>query len=440
MNDVVDFRELITERFGEFEKSLNGSSPILLKSIRKEALERFSLTKFPTTKDEEWRFTNILPLLKYSFDPIVDKHELNVKDISNFKLKDSFKNHIVFVDGIFSEELSASNSLDKLVIVKNLSIACKEDQELFKKHFSKYAHFQDNAFTALNSAYIKDGAFISVPDNISVEEPILVLFISTAMNNQPLVQPRNLYITGRNSKVTFVEHYISLSSNTYFTNAVTEIVVGENTTLNHIKIQEESSSAFHISRTEIDQERDSNYESVSISLGAEISRDDISSKFNGEGGECTLNGLYLMDNTQLHDTHTMIDHAKPYCNSHEHFKGILDGKSRGVFNGKVMVRPNAQKTNAFQENNNIILSNEALVNTKPQLEIFADDVKCSHGATIGQLDDESMFYLKSRGIGEETARTILIHAFASDVVKSIKIDSIKNYLENILDQRFNKES
>ena len=440
MTEVTDFKELIISRFGDFVKSLNGSSPILLNSIRNEALESFSRIKLPTTKDEEWRFTNISPLLKYNFNPVVEKHEITAKEIAHFHLKDSFKNQIVFVDGIYSAGLSVFNGLDKIIKIENLSVAFKANNELFLKHFNKYAAFQENVFTTLNTAYAKDGAFIYIPENKSIEEPILVLFISTSSNDQPLIQPRNLFIAGANSKATIIEHYVSLENNIYFTNAVTEIVVGENATLNHIKIQEESRSSFHISRTEIDQERNSNYESASISFGAEISREDISSRFNGEGGECTLNGLYLTDGTQLHDTHTMIDHAKPYCNSHEHFKGILDGKSRGVFNGKVMVRPNAQKTNAFQENNNIILSNEALVNTKPQLEIFADDVKCSHGATIGQLDDESMFYLKSRGIGEETARTILIHAFASDVVKSIKVDSIKKYLEDILDNRFNKES
>ncbi|MEE9448553.1 MAG: Fe-S cluster assembly protein SufD, partial [Ignavibacteriaceae bacterium] len=224
----------------------------------------------------------------------------------------------------------------------------------------------------------------------------------------------------------------------YFTNAVTEIIADESTVVDHIKLQEESINAFHIARMEVNQERNSNFSSHLISIGAALTRNDFNSRFNDESGECTLNGLYMIEGNQLFDAHTLIDHAMPHCNSHEHYKGILNDKSRGVFNGKVIVRPDAQKTNAFQQNNNILLSNDALVNTKPQLEIFADDVKCSHGATIGQLDEEARFYLKSRGIGEEASRAILLHAFASDVITSIKTESLRNYLEKIITERFNQ--
>ncbi|MBT8390548.1 MAG: Fe-S cluster assembly protein SufD, partial [Ignavibacteria bacterium] len=224
----------------------------------------------------------------------------------------------------------------------------------------------------------------------------------------------------------------------HFTNAVTEIVGEENAVVDHIKLQEESKKSFHIARMEVDQERNSNFSSHSISTGGDLTRNEFNARFNDEGGECTLNGLFMIDGTQLFDAHTLMDHAKPHCNSHEHYKGILDEKSRGVFNGKVIVRQDAQKTNAFQQNNNILLSNEALVNTKPQLEIFADDVKCSHGATIGQMDDDAKFYLKSRGIGEEASKGILLHAFASDVVTSIKIDSVRNYIEKIITDKFNQ--
>ncbi len=440
MNEVIDFKKLIIDKFDGFERSLDGNSSAQLDSIKKDALAKFSSLKFPTIKDEEWRFTNISPLLKFNFNPVVGKKEFDTNEFGKLKLKDSFNNRLVFVDGIFSTKLSETGSLSKLMIAKNLKSAVKENNDMFHKYFNKYADYNEQIFASLNTAYCSDGAFIVIPENKIIEEPIFLLFISTSNEDQALLQPRNLFISGKNSEATIIEQYIGLADNVYFTNAVSEVVVGENARLNHIKIQEESGSAFHISKVEADQERNSNYESISISLGAEISRDEISATFKAEGSECTLNGLYLTNGSQLHDTHTMINHAKPFCNSHEHFKGILEGKSRGVFNGKVIVRPNAQKTNAFQENNNIILSNEALVNTKPQLEIFADDVKCSHGATIGQIDNESLFYLKSRGIGEENARTILIHAFAGDVVKTIKSEAIKNYLEEILDKRFNKES
>jgi Fe-S cluster assembly protein SufD len=289
----------------------------------------------------------------------------------------------------------------------------------------------------LSTAYIKDGAFIFVPDGKIIKDAFHILLLTTSGDDKILTQPRNLFVAGKNSQVTIIEHYSSLYEDIYFTNAVTEIYADESAVVDHIKLQEESKKSFHIGRMEVDQERASNFSSHSISFGADLSRNDFNTRFKDEGGESTLNGLFLIEGTQLFDVHTMIDHAKPHCNSHEHYKGILDDKSRGVFNGKVMVRKDAQKTNAFQENNNIILSDDALINTKPQLEIFADDVKCSHGATIGQLDKDSMFYLKSRGISEETARTILIHAFAIDVIQSIKVQPIKDYVEEILSKRFN---
>jgi len=316
----------------------------------------------------------------------------------------------------------------------------KSDSELIKKHFGKYAVDQDQVFTALSTAFTKDGAFIYAPDGKVIEKPIHIIFVTSANGDKILTQPRNLFVAGKNSKVTIIEHYASEANDIYFTNSITEIVADENAIVDHIKLQEESTEAFHISRMEIDQERSSNFSSHLISRGGKISRNEFNSRFNGEGSECTLNGLFILEDNQLFDAHTMIDHAKPHCNSHEHYKGILDDKSFGVFNGKVMVRENAQKTNAFQENNNILLSDQAIVNTKPQLEIFADDVKCSHGATIGQLNDEAMFYLKARGIGDEAAKAMLIHAFAIDVITSIKSEYVKDYVEDFLAKRFNQEN
>ena len=423
--------------FSEVEDKIINEGLTSRNSIAKEAIENYSRLKFPNNKDEEWRFTNISPLLKHNFQFISGSSEISRKDIKKFLFGETFKYQFVFVNGKFVKELS-SNIPSQNIDISDIETAIDKNAEIFKKHFAKYSKSKESYFSALNSSNINAGAFIYITDNSVIKEPIHLLFISD-FKLKALVQPRNLFISGKNSQATIIEHYAAISDNTYFTNAVTEIFTGENSTLNHIKIQEESINSFHISETAIEMESNSNFESAAISFGGEISRDEINCKFNGQGCEATLNGLFMLDDSQLHDTHTAIEHAKPFCNSHEHYKGILDGKSRGVFNGKVMVRPNAQKTNAFQENNNIILSNEALVNTKPQLEIFADDVKCSHGATIGQIDQDSMFYLKSRGIGEETARTILIHAFASDVVKSIKVNELRDYLENILELRFNKE-
>ncbi len=428
---------MLNINFAEIEDKIFNEGLTFRNSIAKVAIENYSRLKFPNNKDEEWRFTNISPLLKHNFQFISGNTDINRNDIKKFLFGESFKYQFVFVNGKFVKELS-SNVPPQKIEVSDIETAIENNSGILKKHFAKYANSKENYFTALNSSNFNAGAFINIFDNAVIKEPIHLLFISD-FKKEALVQPRNLFIAGKNSQATIIEHYASINDNIYFANAVTEIFTGDNSTVNHIKIQEESRNSFHISETAIEMESNSNFESVAISFGGEISRNEINCKFNGQGCEATLNGLFLLDGSQLHDTHTLIDHAKPYCNSHEHYKGILDGKSRGIFNGKVMVRPNAQKTNAFQENNNIILSNEALVNTKPQLEIFADDVKCSHGATIGQIDQDSMFYLKSRGIGEETARTILIHAFASDVVKSIKVDVLREYLENILELRFNKE-
>ncbi len=439
MNQMSEIKKWYLKSFEAFENSLNGESLKPIHEIRKEAIANFSELNFPTTHDEDWRFTNISPLLKYNFIP-AEKVQINKQLIRKYIFENLNGSLLVFVNGHFSPELSDTKKMSDGIIVGSISEEIKNNSQIVSRHFGKYANHKEHIFTALSTAFTKDGAFVYIPDNKIIEEPVQILFITSTNGKAILSQPRNLYVAGKNSQATIIERYLSLDGGIYFTNIVTEIVAGEDSTVNHIKLQEESHKSFHISRTEIDQEKASNFTSYSFSLGGEIARHDINSRFNDEGGECTLNGLYLLTGSQLYDTHSLIDHAKPHCNSHEHYKGILDDNSRGVFNGKVIVRRDAQKTTAFQENKNIILSAGALVNTKPQLEIFADDVKCSHGATIGQLDQDAMFYLKSRGIGEEKARAILIHAFASDVVRSIKIENVKNYLEKILEERFNKEN
>ncbi|MBT8386809.1 MAG: Fe-S cluster assembly protein SufD [Ignavibacteria bacterium] len=434
----AEIKNWYTSQFDIFEKRLNGEKSSAIHPLRKEALNRFSELEFPTQKDEEWKYTNISPLLKHNFLPSSKKIMVD-NDFVKSKLFDEMEHSlIVFVNGHYAEEHTKLYDLPEGVIANSISDAIKNDSPLIKKYFSKYADHKNHIFTALSTAYTEDGAFIYVPDGKIVEEPIHILFITNSKDQKFLTQPRNLFVAGKNTQVSIIEHYVSTEESIYFTNAVTEIVADESSVVDHIKLQEESINAFHIARMEIDQEKNSNFFSHSISTGAELVRNDFNSRFNDEGSECTLNGLYMIEGNQLFDAHTLIDHAMPHCTSHEHYKGILEDKSRGVFNGKVIVRPDAQKTNAFQENNNILLSNDAVVNTKPQLEIFADDVKCSHGATIGQLDEEARFYLKSRGIGEEASRTILLHAFASDVITSIKTESVRNYIEKIITERFNQ--
>ncbi len=433
-----EIKKQYLENFQVFENSLNGEKERPFHNLRKEAIESFSNLNFPAAKDEEWRFTNISPLFKNQFVLPQGDQSRSIEDLSKFMIEGLEANLLTFVNGIYSAELSSVNDLPEGVIVCNIAEAAEKHYQLLEKYFAKYAKYKENIFNSLNAAFTNNGAFIYIPDGKIIEKPVMILHVVSAGEEKLLVQPRNLFIAGTNSQVKIIENYTSVNGGVYFTNAVTEIICGEDAVVEHVKLQNESHSAFHIATIEIDLEKHSNFSSYNVSLGSAITRNNINAKFNAEWSECTLNGLLLTDGTQLIDNHTMIDHAVPNCVSHELYKGVLDGKSKAVFNGKVMVRKDAQKTNAFQQNKTIILSDEALIDTKPQLEIFADDVKCSHGATIGRLDEDSLFYLRARGIGLEQAKTILIYAFASDVVHSINIDPLKDHLEKLLAERLMK--
>lgn len=437
MNQLKEIKNWYLENYKLFENSLNGDRFGSLSKLRKDAIDNFAKLEFPTTKDEEWKYTTIAPLFQHNFKPVLEKTSLQKENLKKFLFSEMEHSLVVVVNGHYIEELSDFQDIPKGVEVKSISQVILENSPVIEKHFGKYADYTTHIFTSLSTAFTKDGVFIHIPEGKVVEHPIHILFITYAGKEKILTQPRNLYVAEKKSQATIIEHFVSIDESIYFTNTVSEIVVEENAFLDHIRLQEESKSAFHIARMEVDQEKNGNFTSHFISFGAGFTRNEFNARFNGEGGECTLNGLFLTDDNQFFDVHTLMDHAKPHCNSHEHYKGILNDKSRGVFNGKVIVRKDAQKTNAFQENNNIILSREALINTKPQLEIFADDVKCSHGATIGRLDENAKFYLKTRGIGEEASNAILIHAFASDVITSVKIDAVRNYIEEILTEKFN---
>ena len=435
MADTSQIKEWYLSLFKDFENHLNGERSSVIHKLRKEAIARFADIDFPDLHQEEWRFTDISPILKHNFT-IPEKRSVPSKDeISRFMFDGMESHSIVFVNGFYSPELSSSSKLSDGTLIGSLSAAMKKDDGGTLKYFSNCSSDHFNVFTALNTAFTKDGAYICIPDGVAVDKPVHLIFISHA-EGKTISQPRNLIIAGKNSQAKIIEHYVSTGNGVYFTNAVTALHLGESSNIEAVKIQEESPSAYHIATTEISLGSNANYESQAISLGANIYRHDLNVILNGEGGNAILEGLYLTSGSQLSDTHSLIDHAAPRCTSHEKYKGILDGKSRGVFNGKIMVRKGAQQTNSYQENRNIILSNDAKVDTKPQLEIFADDVKCSHGATVGQLSKESIFYLRSRGIGEEQAKLILIYAFANDVLRNIKVNEIRNSLETILSNRF----
>ena len=437
MADTSQIKNWYLSLFRDFENHLNGEKSVPLHKLRKEAIDKFAELDFPNLHQEDWRFTDVSPILKHTFtyanrksSPVPDK-----KEISKFLFGGMRSHLLVFVNGFYSAELSTILPLPKGVIIGSLAGAIKDNDGTVNENISKYAAFNDNVFTALNTAFTIDGAYIYIPDKVIIEDPVHILFISHGIEKF-ISQPRNLIIAGKSSQVKIIEHYESVDAGVYFTNSVTEIHAGENSVVDATKVQSENLDAYHVATTEVSLDANSNYESHSISLGADIYRHNLNVALRGEGSSTALEGLYLLSGNQLSDTHSLIDHASPRCTSQEHYKGILDGKSRGVFNGKIMVRKGAQQTNSYQENRNIILSDEAKVDTKPQLEIFADDVKCSHGATVGQLSKESMFYLRSRGISEEQAKLILIYAFANDVLKGIKIDEVRSQLENILSERF----
>jgi Fe-S cluster assembly protein SufD len=312
--------------------------------------------------------------------------------------------------------------------VASLKDVLAQDADSAKAHLAKIAR-DGNAFAALNAAFLEDGAFVRIPARMAVAHPIHLVFLSEPVLGPTVSHPRNLVIAEAGSQAHIVETYIGTAGELYFTNAVTEVVLDEGAALDFSKLERESDAAFHVATTEVSQGRDSSFTSHSISLGGALARNDLSVRLDAEGAGCTLNGLFIGSGTQHLDNHTLIDHAQPHGTSRELYKGIMSGQSRGVFNGRIIVRPAAQKTDAMQTNKNLLLSKEALVNSKPALEIFADDVKCRHGSTIGQLDEAALFYLRSRGIGEEDARDLLVYAFASDVASRIRVAPLRAFVE-----------
>jgi Fe-S cluster assembly protein SufD len=419
--------------FREFEKSLNGTSSSEFHMIRKNAIDAFDRLDFPTLKNEDWKYTNISPILEHNFVTVIEQDDIKPFSgkIENHFIKGLDAVVLVFINGFFSRELSRIAELPGGVRISSIAELIKKEPALLNEHLGRYASFE-NGFIALNTAFTQDGAFISIPDNYSLEKPIHILNLTGFEGKNVLSQPRNLVLTGKSSHVKIIESYSSIDEEANFTNAVTEISAGENSNIEYYKIEDDNSSAYHISRTQVEQKKNSLLTTYTMTTGGLLIRNDLNTLLNGEGCETHFYGLYLGDGKQHIDNHTMIDHAKPHCFSNELYKGVLNGHSRSVFNGKVYVRPDAQKTNAYQSNKNILLSRDAHADTKPQLEIYADDVKCTHGGTVGQLDEESVFYLRSRGISKQTAISVLIRAFANDIFEEIKTEQLKEYLNNMI--------
>jgi Fe-S cluster assembly protein SufD len=405
-------------------KTSANDHPAWLINLIENAGERYEKLDFPTTRDEEWKYTNIAPILKVPYRQPADHDGLTREMVAPFTFEESRQSQLVFINGRFSRELSNLSGLPGGIIASNLAQALAD--KLVSGYLAAYADYRDDVFTALNTAQISDGAFIYIPR--IVETPIHLLFISKA--GEPFVShPRVLIVAAEGAIASIVESYVSPGEDVYFTNAVTEVYAAQGSVITHYRLQEESERAFHIATTEVFQERESSYSSYAISLGGEIVRHNLNVLLSDERSETTIDGLYVVSGRQHVDNHTSIDHRKPHCTSHQLYKGILDGKSRAVFNGKVFVREGALLTDAHQLNKNLLLSGDATVDTKPQLEIFADDVKCSHGAAVGQLEDEELFYISTRGINPERARALLTYGFAEDVISKIKPRSVREQLD-----------
>jgi Fe-S cluster assembly protein SufD len=424
-----------TEKWVEqFARVENAAQPKWLLPVRKAGMASFAEQGFPTLNDEDWRFTNVAPIARLHFQcaaPVAaNGAESAALDASAFGKLPGHR--LVFVNGFFSAKLSRILPLAGGARVENLSAALAKDAALVEKHLGQYAGTANNSFAALNQALFSDGAFIFAPRGVAIAEPVQLIYIASAKHAGETILPRNLIIAEANAKLTVVETYLSTANVAYFTNAVTEILAGDEAVLEHVKLQDEAAAAFHIATIAGEFGRASRVNVHSFALGAKLSRNNIRTKLAGEGLECILNGLYLTRDEQLADHHMVVEHAQPHCASHEYFNGILDDKSKGVFHGRIYVHPVAQKTDAKQTNKNLLLSDDASADTKPQLEIYADDVKCTHGATIGQLNNESIFYLRTRGIDTDKARRMLVHAFAGEIIERIQCEPARDVLDKLV--------
>ena len=416
--------------FERRQATLRGTEPAWLSGLRQEAMERFEAMGFPTTRDEAWKYTSVAPIVRTAFEPAA-RGRFDGRSLAPFRLRGA--REIVFVNGHHVPELSRGGSDG--VVVMGLREALDREADRLQRHLGRQLGESATAFAWLNTALFDDGAVVAIPPGHAAAEPVHLLYCSTADGPPAVAHPRTLILAGARSQAAVVETWAGADGSAYFTNAVSEAVVEDGAVLDHYALQQEGGAALHVAALFARQGRASRFSDQSVTLGAALHRRDVDTVFGAEGGECALDGLFVAGGRQHMDTHTRIDHAHPRCSSRELYKGVLDGKARGVFHGTILVRKDAQKTDAMQTNKNLLLSAEALVQSTPALQIFADDVKCKHGSTTGQLDPAALFYLRSRGIGEEAARALLTYAFASDVVGRIRLEPIRAGVTAFLQSR-----
>lgn len=414
-----------------FQAERAAESPLWLRSFREQGLAQLSRQGFPTTKNEDWKYTDVAPIVSSLFAPtsLAGRPELKTR-VEQLVLPGP---RLVFVDGRLSAELSSLEGLFSGVTVKPLRDAVREDAEALEAVLGRRAKAEAHPFVALNAALLEEGAFIQVRSGAVAPSAVQLLFLSSGAGASPVMaSPRIVVVAGANSEAALVETYAGIDGGASFTNAVTEVVLGENARLHHYKLQVETDAAFHVASLHAEQARDSRLASHHFALGGALARNEVHAVFAGEGGECVLNGLYVGSGSQHLDNRTDLDHAVPRCTSRELYKGVLDGRSRGTFHGRVLVRPEAQRTDSSQTNRNLLLSEEALVDTRPQLEILADDVKCAHGAAVGRLDEQALFYLRARGIPRVEAERLLTYAFASEVVGAVTLEPLRARVEQLV--------
>ncbi|HEX6634991.1 MAG TPA: Fe-S cluster assembly protein SufD [Usitatibacter sp.] len=416
----------------DFERvagSLPGAGCASLERLRREALARFAEHGIPTRTEEDWKYTRLVALEKAAFPMACESAGLATRDdLRPLVIGDLGGHRLVFLDGRYAPALSAVGALPAGARLGSLADALHRAPETIEPFLRDRRH--QTIFAALNTAFMADGLHLHLDRGAAIEEPIHVLYLTTPRGQA--IHPRNLVVAGANSRATLVEHYAGTGEGPYFTNAVTQVFAAEGAAVEHYRIEQEGARAIHVGGVHASQARASRFLSHSVAFGGELARMDITTAFDGEGCEATLDGLYVAGGRQHVDHHTLVDHARPHGTSREHYRGVLDGTARGVFSGKIVVQPGAQRTDARQANHNLLLSVGAEVDTKPQLEIYADDVKCNHGATVGQLDAAQLFYLRSRGMDEAAARALLTHAFARDVIERIRVAALRSRLEKLL--------
>jgi Fe-S cluster assembly protein SufD len=430
MKSAIAQRPELVERYEALARETWREGPRWLGELREAALARFLERGFPTRRDEDWKYTNLAALARLPFVPGDAAAETDATD--PLAGLDAYR--LVFVNGSYRPGLSTPGP----VRAGSLANALTSGDGAAESHLGRYADYRANPLVALNTAFLSDGLFAHVPPGAVLDKPVYVRWISAG--EVALSNPRALIVLGRGAQAAFIEAYTGAGAGPHFSNAVTELVLGEGAVASHSKLQQESAGSYHVATVQAHQERSSTLNQFSFSLGALLARNDINSVLAGEGAECVLNGLYLVSGDQFVDHHTALDHAKPHCPSREYYRGVLGGRSTGVFNGKILVRKDAQKTDAIQSNKNLLVSAEASVNTKPQLEIYADDVRCTHGATVGQLDPEALYYLRSRGIGADQARRMLTVAFTAEILDRVPSASLRGHLARIVAARLEEVS